>query len=129
MKRKLISMALLVALALSLSISASARWDDGNRCTAALNFSGKTASCDTMIKANESTAKINATMTLYRIGSDGVLVRVASWTGLTGTGRLSAGKTYYNAVSGSGYRLAVSGTVTDSTGTSNVSAWQNATCP
>lgn len=129
MKRKLVSMALLVVLALSLGVSASARWEDANTCSASLSFSGRTGTCTAVIRTSESTAKINATMTLYRIGSDGVLVKVASWTGLTGTGRLSTSKTYYNAVSGSGYRLAVSGTVTSSSGTSNVSAWRNATCP
>lgn len=130
MKAKVVSLVMLMALVLSLGLSAGAaeispQWDEGNRCTPVLTFSGTTANCVAKIVAADSTAKINATMTLYRINANGSQTRVASWTSLTGTGRLDVSKTYSPAVSGAKYHLAVSGTIAGKP----FSAYQNKTCP
>lgn len=134
MKTKLTSLAMLMAMLLSLGIFANAAdvsplWNGGNQCNPVLTFSGNTANCITKIVAKESTAKVSATMTLYRINDNGGLVQVASWPGLSGTGRLDASRSYPYGVSGSTYRLVVNGTVVDSSGSSPVSKYCESRCP
>ena len=133
MKRKAFSMVLLVALVLSIGLTASAaapetvspQWENYSRCEPKLTFTSSTANCDLYIKANDSNAKINATMTLYRINANGSRTQVATWPNLTGTGQLSASKTHFPVVSGSTYHLVISGTV----GGEPISAYQSKTCP
>lgn len=136
MKAKVGSMLLVVAMVLSLSISASAAaggdispmYDSAGRCSPSLIFSGKTATCIVKVDANESTAKITATMTLYKIESNGILTRITSWSNLTGTGSLNISKPYSVPSTGYNYRLSVSGTIKDSTGTHSISAYRDAYC-
>lgn len=136
MKAKVCSVLLAVAMVLSLSISASAAaggdispmYDSVGRCSPALVFSGKTATCIANIRANESTAIITATMTLYKIESNGILTRITSWSNLTGTGTLNVSRPYSVPSVGYNYRLTISGTVKDSTGTHSISAYRDAYC-
>lgn len=121
---------MLMVLVFSLGLSASAaeispQWDNKFTCTPTLTFSGITATCSASIKANDSTAKINATMTLYRINANGSRTQVATWTSLTGTGRLDASRSHSPVVSGSTYHLVISGTIAGKP----FSAYQNKTCP
>lgn len=130
MKQRLVSMVALIALVLSIGITVSAtevspRWDTGNRCTAVLTFSGTTANCVAKITAADSTAKINAGMTLYRINANGSQSHVASWSGLTGTGRLDATRSYSPVVSGAKYKLVISGTIAGEV----FSTYDSETCP
>lgn len=130
MKTKVLSMVMLVALVLSMGLSASAaevspQWDTSNRCTPVLTFSGTKATCSAVVVAADSSAKITATMTLYRTNSDGSRTQVKTWTNLTGTGRLDISKTYSPVVSGSTYRLVVSGFIAGA----SFSNHQNKTCP
>lgn len=137
MKAKVGSMLLVVAMVLSLSISASAAaggdispmYDSVGRCTPSIIFSGRNATCIANVKANESTAKITVTMTLYKIESNGVLTWKAGWSNLTGTGRLDVSKPYSGTTPKCNYRLTISGTVKDSTGTHPISAYRDAYCP
>ena len=103
----------------------SPQWDEGNRCTPVLTFSGTTANCDAKVVAANSAAKINATMTLYRINANGSRTQVAAWTSLTGTGRLDVNRTHSPVVSGAKYHLVVSGTIAGKP----FSAYQSKTCP
>lgn len=137
MKARVCSMMMLVAFVLSLGLSAGATtnsgdatvlWEGAARCTPYLTIANNTATCVCAINANESTAKITGSMVLYRVGSDGSLTRATNWS-LSGTGQVSASKTYPYAVSGATYRLVVTGTVTDSTGSHPVSAYRQAKCP
>ncbi len=136
MKAKIYSMVMLMALVLSLGFSAEAatkndvsiQWDTSYQCSPVLSFSGNTATCSVVIRSSESSAKITASMVLYRVSSDGSLIRAANWS-LSGTGQISASRTYPYAVSGATYRLVVTGTVTDSTGSHPVSAYRQAKCP
>ena len=122
MKKRISSLALLLVLVLSLGLTAGAtddvspRWDNIERCTPTLILSGQTATCTASIKAHESTARISASMTLYRLNATGSRTQIASWTNLTGTGRLDVSRTHAPLVRGATYYLAVTGTVTDSTG-------------
>ena len=130
MKTKVLSLVMLMALVLTLGLSASAaeispQWDNKFTCTPTLTFSGTTATCSASIKANDSTAKINATMTLYRINANGSRTQVATWTSLTGTGRLDVNRTHSPVVSGAKYHLVVSGTIAGKP----FSAYQSKTCP
>lgn len=130
MKTKVLSLVMLMALVLSLGLSASAteispQWGEGNRCTPVLTFSGTKATCSATIIAADSTAKISATMTLYRVNANGSRTQVATWPNLTGTGRLNVSKTHSPVVSGAKYHLVVSGTV----GGEPISAYQSKTCP
>lgn len=126
-------MVLLVALLLSIGLTASAatpetvspQWENYSRCEPKLTFTSSTANCDLYIKANDSNAKINATMTLYRINANGSRTQVATWTSLTGTGRLDASRSHSPVVSGSTYHLVISGTIAGKP----FSAYQNKTCP
>lgn len=135
MKARICSVSLLVALLLSLSVGASAAgnivplYDSAARCTPVLSFSGRTSICSGTIKAKESSARITATMTLYRVNSNTSLSTVASWPAVTGTGSIYLSKTYSKAVSGNTYRLVLSGTVKDSTGTHSISSYAQAQCP
>ena len=137
MKTKVCSLMLIVALVLSLGISAGAAnrveisplYEGVVRCTPVLTFSGKTATCSAAITAAESSATITGTMTLYKIESNGILTRIISWGNLTGTGRLAAGRTYSVPVTGYTYRLTISATVKDSTGSHFVSAYRDTYCP
>ena len=136
MKAKVGSMLLVVAMVLSLSISASAAagsdispmYSSVGNCTPSLVFSGKTATCIVNVDANESTAIITVTMTLYKIESNGVLTWKAGWSNLTGTGHLNVSKPYSGITAKCNYRLSVSGTVKDSTGTHSISAYRDAYC-
>lgn len=136
MKTKVCSMLLLVALVFSLSINASAAnreevsplYDAAAYCTPVLTFSGKNATCSLSIRAKESSGKITATMTLYKIEPNGILTRITSWSNLTGTGSLNISKPYSVPSTGYNYRLSVSGTIKDSTGTHSISAYRDAYC-
>lgn len=130
MKTKVLSLIMLMALVLSLGLSAGAteispQWETGNSCSPVLSFSGRTANCVAKVVAANSSAKINATMTLYRINANGSRTQVATWANLTGTGRLDVSKTHSPVVSGSTYHLVISGTV----GGEPISAYQSKTCP
>lgn len=137
MKTRVCSMMMLVAFVLSLGLSAGAAtnsgdasvmWEGSTNCSATLNIVNSTATCISAITAKESTAKITASMVLYRVSSNGSLTRAANWS-LSGTGQISASRTYPYAVSGATYRLVVTGTVTDSTGSHPVNAYRQAMCP
>lgn len=130
MKTKVLSMVMLVALVLSLGLTASAAeisplWDSNNRCTPVLTFSGTKATCSGTVVAANSSAKINATMTLYRVNANGSRTQVATWTNLTGTGRVSVTKTHSSVVSGANYHLVLSGTIAGE----SFSTYQSKTCP
>lgn len=129
MRKRILSMAMLVAVLFSLGISASARWDGAHQCVASLNFSGRTASCHATITATEHNAKVTATMILYRVNSNGTLSTCATWPAKSETGYLALTGKYSSAVSGNTYRLVISGTVKDSTGTHPISAYCQARCP
>lgn len=137
MKAKVSSLFLVVVLMLSLSISAGAAdnggfspmYDSAGRRTPSIIFSGRNATCIANVRANESTAKITATMTLYKIESNGVLTWKAGWSNLTGTGRLDVSKPYSGTTPKCNYRLSVSGTIKDSTGTHPISAYRDVYCP
>lgn len=136
MKTKVCSVVLILAVVFSLGTSAGAIFDNGispqydaaTRCTPVLSFSGKNATCSLSIRARESSGKITATMTLYKIESNGVLTRITSWSNLTGTGSLDISRPYSVPSVGYNYRLSVSGTINDSTGTHSVSAYRDAYC-
>lgn len=133
MKRKVFSMVLLAALLLSIGLTASAaapetvspQWENYSRCEPKLTFTSSTANCDLYIKANDSNAKITATLTLYRINANGSRTQVATWPNLTGTGQLSASKTHSPVVSGAKYHLVASGTIAGE----SFSTYQSKTCP
>ena len=123
-------MVALIALILSIGVTVGAvevspQWDASNRCTAVLTFSGTTANCVAKITPADSTAKINAGMTLYRINANGTQSHVASWSGLTGTGRLDATRSHSPVVSGTKYKLVISGTIAGEV----FSTSQTKTCP
>ena len=126
--KRMVSVFVLVAMMLSTAVTASARWDGGFRCSPALGFSGTTATCAATVVADESNARISATMTLYRIHANGKRTTAATWSNLTGTGRLDVSRTV-KVVSGTKYQLVISGTVTDSNGSHTISAVKTATCP
>lgn len=128
MKRILTSI-LLASILLSFGISASARWNDNYRCSPSLSFSGNTATCSAIIDANSSNSKISAAIALYRVNSNGTLSTCASWPSKTGTGSLSLSGRYPSAQSGSTYRLVVTGTVKDNTGSHSISTYRQAKCP
>ena len=130
MKQRLVSVVALIALVLSIGITVSAaevspQWDAGNRCTAVLTFSGTKANCVANITAADNTAKINAGMTLYRINANGRQTHVASWSGLTGTGRLDVTRSHSPVISGAKYKLVISGTIAGEVFSTN----QTKTCP
>lgn len=130
MKQRLVSMVALIALVLSIGITVSAvevspLWDAGNRCTPTLTFSGTKANCSAAITAADSTAKINATMTLYRINANGSRTQVATWPNLTGTGRLTASRSHSPVTSKSTYHLVLSGTIAGE----SFSTYDSETCP
>lgn len=137
MKTKIPSMLLAVALILSLSISTGAAdneehapmYESAGRCTPTLSFSGRNATCIASVKANESSAKITITMVLHKVEPTGVIVRKAKWSNLTGTGRLDVKRTYSGTVAKSNYRLYITGTIEDSTGSHPISANIQAYCP
>lgn len=129
MVKRILSMALLLSLLLSLGISASADWDGAYRCVPKLSFSGSSASCTASIAPSEASAKVTASMTLYRVNSNGTLSTCASWPSKTGTGYLSFSQKHSSARSGNTYRLVISGTVKDSTGTHPIHAYRQAKCP
>lgn len=129
MAKRFLSMAVLVAVLLSLGITASARWDESYRCTPSLVFSGRSASCSASVVPTSPDATISASMTLYRVNGNGTLSTCATWPTRTGTGYVSLSGTYTSAQSGNTYRLVVSGTVQDSSGTYPVSASVTAVCP
>ena len=129
MVKRILTMALVVAVLFSLSLSASARWDGADQCSVSLSFWGSTASCSAIITANERTAKVTASISLYRVNSNGTLSNCATWPVKTGTGKLSLSGSYSRAVSGNTYRLIVSGTIKDSTGTHSISASDTEVCP
>ena len=106
--KRMVSVFVLVAMMLSTAVTASARWDGGFRCSPALGFSG--------------------TMTLYRIHANGKRTTAATWSNLTGTGRLDVSRTV-KVESGTKYQLVISGTVADSNGSHTISAVKTATCP
>ena len=126
--KRMVSVFVLVAMMLSTAVTASARWDGGFRCTTALDFSGTTAICATTVVADQNSARISATMTLYRIHANGNRTRAATWTNLAGTGRLNVSKTV-KVESGTKYQLVINGTVTDSNGSHTISSVKTATCP
>ena len=130
MKTKVCSIVMVVALVFSLCLSASAseitpQWDNRNSCLPTLSFSGSKAICSATITAADSTAKINATMTLYRINANGSRTQVASWSGLSGTGRLTASRSHSPVTSKSTYHLVLSGTIAGE----SFSTYDSATCP
>lgn len=129
MKTKVLSLVMLLTLAFTLSVSAVVRWDDGANCTPVLSFSRQTATCSVSIKATDTKAKITANMTLIQVSPTGLSIPVNAWGGLSGTGRLDVSKTQTNCNSGSLYVLAVSGTITDSTGNTPISASKQVRCP
>lgn len=141
MKTKFLSMMLVVVMVLSLGVSAGAATADGREseiapqyaglttCSPSIEFSGKTAKCKLLAIAKESSATITLNMILYEVNASGVLTRVATWSNLTGTGRISVSKTYSGAVSGKNYRLSVNGTVKDSSGSHSVGAYADGKCP
>lgn len=132
MKQRLVSMVALIALVLSIGLVVSAgateispRWEDRYNCTPTLSFPGTKATCSVSVVAKDSTAKINAGMTLYRINANGSQSHVASWSGLTGTGRLDATRSHSPVVSGAKYKLVISGTIAGEVFTTS----QTKTCP
>lgn len=135
MKRRVCSAVILMAMFFSLSVNVGAVNDNGilpqytgvAKCSPTLSFSGKAATCAVVIKAKESTAKITATMTLYKVGSDGTLNWVADWKSLTGTGNLTVSKKKTVIYVGN-YRLRVNGTVTDKSGSYPISAYCESYC-
>ena len=129
MLKRILPAMFLVSVVLFFSVSASAEWDDSYRCTPALSFSGKAATCSAVVSANKSDAKITASMTLYRVNSNGTLSNCASWPSKTGTGYLSFSQKYSSVRSGNTYRLVITGTVKDSTGTHPIHAYRQAKCP
>ncbi|MBR6526536.1 MAG: hypothetical protein IKT45_01160 [Lachnospiraceae bacterium] len=128
MKKRMISLTLALAFILSLSLTASARWNGSIDGSVTLSYSGSSAVCSVTADANESTAKISATMTLYRMNANGSRTQVASWP-LSGTGSINAKKYYSPTVSKTTYHLTVQGTVTDSSGSHTFSTYKQATCP
>lgn len=129
MTKRILSMAMLVAVLFSLSINASARWDGTYRCVPSLSFSGHSATCSASVAPTEHNAKVTASMILYRVNSNGTLSTCATWPTKSETGYLALTGKYSSAVSGNTYRLVISGTVKDSTGTHPISTYQQAKCP
>lgn len=129
MIKRVLPMTLLVAFALSLCLTASARWENSHQCVAALTFSNKTATCSAIITATEPNAKITASISLYRVNSNGSLSSCMTWPSKTGTGKLSLSGYYSHAVSGNTYRLVISGAVKDSSGSHSISTYRQAKCP
>ena len=129
MAKRISSVVVLLILVFSLSISASARWDNAYRCVPTLDFSGHSISCAASITPTEATAKITASMVLYRVNSNGTLSTCATWPNKTGTGYLSLSGRYPSAQSGGTYRLVVTGTVKDNTGSHSISTYRQAKCP
>ena len=78
MVKRILTMALVVAVLFSLSLSASARWDGADQCSVSLSFWGSTASCSASITANERTAKVTASISLYRVNSNGTFLVLQS---------------------------------------------------
>lgn len=129
MVKRTVSMAVLVIFLLSLGLSASARWEDPAQCTATLAFSRNTATCSASIVASDRSATVTASMALYRVNSNGSLSNCATWPSKTGTESIFLDGSYSRCVSGNTYRLIISGTVKDSTGTHSFNTYRQATCP
>ena len=122
MKKRISVLVLMLALLASVTAHAAVNWDGTFNCDRKLSFRGTTAECFVEVEANEDTARIDATVKLMRGGST-----VATWP-LTGTGSATLTETM-GCTSGQTYTLQVTGTVSGSFGTDNISAYVNATCP
>lgn len=121
MKKRIASLTLALALIFSLSVSAFAatpRWGDTATCDAYLSFSGSTANCTVTVIGNTGTSKIYVTTALQIKNSAGLYTTVESWTETVYKENYSLYKTVKNCDPGS-YRLIVSATVTNSSGSSS----------
>ena len=137
MKARLPFFVALIAVILLSSIPAfaivpvpdSIQWDNTASCTSSIRFSGSTITCKSVIISDISNSTITASMTLYRVNSNGGVTWLKSWGPKNGTNMVTIIGTYSGAVSGTTYRLSVNGTVTVNGNTSTISKTITATCP
>lgn len=113
MKKRILAMTLLLALALPLGAGAIPYYDDTAYCDGYLSFSGTTAVCTISVGGSEGDS-ITGTMKLYQVvnGKDEF---VKSWPSLKGTTSLEFTGRVYNGESGGKYKLTVSAVVNGKT--------------
>jgi len=128
MKKRIISIFLIVLIVASVSTNALARWDYTASVSSTLTFTGTTANCSAFVSAHSSTATITATAKLIEISTSGSESTVKTWSNLSGTGRLLWSGTH-TGTKGLAYRLEISATVRTSQGSEPVSISSNAKCP
>lgn len=107
----------------------SIQWDNAGICSGSISFSGTTANCLGIVQAKKSGATVTGSITLYRVNSNGSLTWLKSWGPKSGTDVVNVSGSYSGAVSGTTYRLSVSGTITFNGSTSSVSKTVTSVCP
>lgn len=115
MKKRLLAVALVVALVFSLNVNAFARWNSTESCEPRLSITGSTATCKLEVETNNSSDKISAKLELKN--PSGRVVK--TFGGLTGTGYLSYSNTY-SPVSTGTYTLVATVTVTGTNGNDTI---------
>lgn len=119
-----LTLALLLAFSLTAgAVSIQPRYNVTTKCTPKLTYTGTTANCNANIAA-QSGAKIEGTMTLYRVS--GSKTEVASWP-VSGTTSVNTTKTT-GVTKGQTYQLVLDVTVTASNGRDQISEDVTATC-
>ena len=122
MKKRLLSVSLIVMLIFSLSVNAFARWNSTSVCNTTLSFSGTTATCKLVVAAIDSTDKITAKLELKN--ASGTVIK--TWNNISGTGRLNYSATH-SPVSNGTYTLVATVTVKGSNGNDTIVVSSSAT--
>lgn len=121
MKKRVLSLTLVLALMLSVCASAATpRYTEVRTCHPRLSFQGASAICKVEVETYGDSVDVSLTMTLYH--SSGRLL--ASWP-VTRTGTTTQ---TYPVTIGESYTLTVIGTVSGSNGTDNINLSVSAEC-
>ena len=128
MKKRMVSVALIILIMASISTNAFARWNYISICRPALSFSGTTAYCTAYVEANSGSASITATAKLIQINASGSRTTIKTWSGLSGTEQLYFSGSY-NVTGGLTYYFEITATVSTSQGSETVTTSASAKCP
>ncbi len=124
--------AMVLAFCLMLNVNALAvmpRADATASYTPRLSVTGSTANCSLTVRAQESSARITATVTLLKSDGEGGFTVLYRWAGLSGTGTLRFSDSYTSSkiTSGATYRMEYSVRVVGSEGSDNINHYVDVT--
>lgn len=131
MKKRIISLFLLtfmIATLLVTPICAALRWTVIRDSEIDLLIRGTTAECTLEVIADDSSAKISATIKLQKKGLLGIYTTKKTWDDVSATGTMNFYDTYSPVDEGE-YRLTADITVTGTSGSDSITKTSSATTP